>query len=118
MNIESVKLLKTLKAGENTWKEGTVFPNKTCPYIPKEIIGEAALGRPTVKILSEKPEEGKIIVSKPIFKDSSEDETNTTLNVESSIRNKELDKPFVEQKSEEMTRSKPKLKKRSLVKRK
>lgn len=116
MNIESVKLLKTLKAGDNVWIKGTVFPNKTCPQIPKEIIGEVILNRSTVEVLAEKPENG-VVVSKPIFKDGSEGETNVTLNVESSIRNKELDQS-PKKESGKTTRSKPKKKKTSLVKRK
>lgn len=115
MDIESVKLLRTLKAGENVWVEGTVFPNDNCPYIPKEIIGEAALGRKTVEILSERPE-GGVVVSKPIFKNESDGETNTTLNAQTSLRNREIDQSPKE-KSGKTARSTPK-KRKSLAKRK
>lgn len=123
MSIESVKVLKTLVAGDNMWPKGAVFPNRNCPQIPPIILAEAELGRGTVEILSEMPDE-VILSSKPKYVD--EGETNTTVNVASSIKNKHLDPveepeeveaPKVETKSTKATRPKSK-KKTSLAKRK
>jgi len=122
MEIESVKLLKTLKAGPKTWNKGTIFPNRNCPLIPKEILGEVALGKPTVEVLSEKPEDRGRTVFKPKFLDEPEAETNVTVNVESSLVNVEVDPPESDPKPEPDPKPakapKPRKKKSSLVKRK
>lgn len=119
MIIESVKLLKTLKAGPNIWMEGTVFPNRNCPSIPKDILGEAVLGKPTVEILVQSPGDEDNIphTLENTEGDTSESmgETNITMNVESYTRNKDTDLPVA--KSGKTPRSKPKGKP-SLAKRK
>ena len=40
MEIEQIKLLRTLKAGDDIWVEGSYFPNAEYPSIPNEILME------------------------------------------------------------------------------
>ena len=81
MLVEQVILKRTLRAGENEWKEGTIFPNERCPQIPLDILQEALQGRDTVKILKEGHQaEDNTVMFKPSFKRDQES-TMTSLNV-------------------------------------
>lgn len=97
-NVESVKLLKTLKAGKDVWVEGTVFPNESCPQIPAPILGEALAQRPTVEILSTSdPEQQEPLVFKPRYLD---EETQTTSNVTTDAKTGGVQKPVLNQSPE------------------
>lgn len=80
MNVESVRLLKTLKAGKVVWNEGTVFPNGKCPRIPSAILGEIIAKRDTVEVLSHTSETEKPVVFRPKFLNSKKNETQTVAN--------------------------------------
>ena len=77
MNVESVRLKRTLKAGNDIWLEGTVFPNENCPSIPDEIMREIMANRPTVDVSYKEQGGDSIIqfVSKPIFENPEEQTT-------------------------------------------
>lgn len=56
MNIEKVIIKKTLKAGKETWEEGTVLR----PPLPPDIQREVDLGMDTVEVVT-----GEVRVFKP-----------------------------------------------------
>lgn len=52
--ITKVRLLKTLKAGNSVWVEGTILPNLEFPSIPADILNEVRYDVGTVEVLETK----------------------------------------------------------------
>lgn len=102
MNIEKVKVIKTLKAGEKVYLEGEVHSS---PEIDEVLLTEARLETGTVKVLSRKKRSVlKIVKKQPIEEDST---ASTSAGITSNLPNEDNKLP-----APSKTKDKPKLVKR------
>lgn len=97
MIIESVKCLKTLRAGDEVWLKDTVFPNPRCPSIPDVLLAEVLTGRSTVEVLSYCQEIEEFTSLDPVSAATDVPEfekgTSTIQDVNMGIVNTEIDPP-------------------------
>lgn len=114
MKVEQVRLLKTLKAGDQVWVEGSYFPNREYPSIPPDIILEVKLGTGTVEVTQQSEE---IIPPKPP-KTKNPELTSTSVDVSTSVSGRaSLEEARLKEKAEIEAAVLPQKRKSKLVRR-